>query len=321
MRKETLFGALLIAAAFVCGQPIHAQDYPAKPIKIVVPNPPGGGNDFAARVVADKFREKWAVPVVVENRAGASGSIGAEAVAKSAPDGYTLLVSAPASLVINKTLYAKLPYDADAFVPVSVILAGPGVLIVHPSVPAASVQQLIAYGKANPGTLTYASQGNGTIAHLAGALFEQMSGVKAVHVPYKGSAPAMSDLLGGQVSMSFGELSPALAHIRAGKLKVLAVGSGARNPLLAGVPTMSEMLPGFAFSYWIGMVAPAGTPPAIANKLSAAVAELRHPEAARRLLEMSLEPVGSTPAEMAAFMKEETDRWGSLIRQTGIKGE
>lgn len=319
--RNTSIGALLVAAALGLVQAVHAQDYPVKPIKLIVPNPPGGGNDFAARVVADKFREKWALPVVVENRAGASGSIGAEAVSKAAPDGYTLLVTAPASLVINKTLYARLPYDPDAFVPVSVILAGPGVLIVHPGVPAASVQQLIAYGKANPGKLTYASQGNGTIAHLAGALFELMSGVKAVHVPYKGSAPAMSDLLGGQVSMSFGELSPALAHIRSGKLRVLAVGSEKRNPLLQGVPSMSEVLPGFAFSYWIGMVAPAGTPAPIANKLSAAVAELRHPEAARRLLEMSLEPVGGTPAEMASFMKEETQRWGSVIRQTGIKGE
>lgn len=319
--QKRFAGALLLAAVLSLFASVHAQDYPVKAIKLIVPNPPGGGNDFAARVVADKFHEKWALPVVVENRAGASGSIGAEAVSKAAPDGYTLLVTAPASLVINKTLYAKLPYDPDAFVPVSVILAGPGVLIVHPSLPATSVQQLIAYGKANPGKLTYASQGNGTIAHLAGALFELMSGIKAVHVPYKGSAPAMSDLLGGQVSMSFGELSPALAHIRSGKLRVLAVGSEKRNPALPGVPSMSEVLPGFAFSYWIGMVAPAGTPAAIATKLSTAVAELRHPEAARRLLEMSLEPVGSTPAEMAMFMKQESERWGNVIRRTGTKGE
>ena len=319
--RKTLIGTVLTAAALAFVLPAHAQDYPAKPIKLIVPNPPGGGNDFTARVVADKLREKWGQPAVVENRAGASGSIGADAVAKAAPDGYTLLVTAPASLVINKSLYAKLSYDPDAFVPVSVILAGPGVLLVHPSVPATNVQQLIAFAKANPGKLTYASQGNGTIAHLAGAMFESMSGIKGVHVPYKGSAPAMSDLLGGQVSMLFGELSPALAHIRSGKLRVLAVGSEKRNPLLPGVPSMSEVLPGFAFSYWIGMVAPAGTPAAIANKLSAAIAELKQPDAAKKLLEMSLEPVGSTPAEMSAFMKRESERWGNVIRVTGTKGE
>jgi len=319
--RKTLIGTVLTAAALAFVLPAHAQDYPAKPIKLIVPNPPGGGNDFTARVVADKLREKWGQPAVVENRAGASGSIGADAVAKAAPDGYTLLVTAPASLVINKSLYAKLSYDPDAFVPVSVILAGPGVLLVHPSVPATNVQQLIAFAKANPGKLTYASQGNGTIAHLAGAMFESMSGIKGVHVPYKGSAPAMSDLLGGQVNMLFGELSPALAHIRSGKLHVLAVGSEKRNPLLPGVPSMSEVLPGFAFSYWIGMVAPAGTPAAIANKLSAAIAELKQPDAAKKLLEMSLEPVGSTPAEMSAFMKRESERWGNVIRVTGTKGE
>ena len=316
---KTLICRVLTAAALAFVLTAHAQDYPVKPIKLIVPNPPGGGNDFTARVVADKLREKWGQPAVIENRAGASGSIGAEAVAKAPPDGYTLLVTSPASLVINKSLYAKLSYDPDAFVPVSVILAGPGVLLVHPSVPATNVRQLIAFAKANPGKLTYASQGNGTIAHLAGAMFESMSGIKGVHVPYKGSAPAMSDLLGGQVNMLFGELSPALAYIRSGKLHVLAVGSEKRNPLLPGVPSMSEVLPGFAFSYWIGMVAPAGTPAAIANKLSAAIAELKQPDAAKKLLEMSLEPVGSTPAEMAAFMKRESERWGDVIRVTGTK--
>ncbi|OFZ90615.1 MAG: hypothetical protein A2V78_07170 [Betaproteobacteria bacterium RBG_16_64_18] len=321
MRKN-LLGRILFGAALVLSAAVHAQDYPSKPIKIIVPNPPGGGNDLTARLVAEKLREKWGQPVIVDNRAGASGRIGAEAVATTPPDGYTLLVTAPASLVINKSLYAKLSYDPDAFVPVSVIVAGPGALVVHPGVAATSVQQLIAFGKANPDKLTYASQGNGTIAHLAGALFQSMTGAQIVHVPYKGSAPAVADLLGGQVSMMFSELAPALVHIRAGKLRALAVGSEKRNPLLPDVPALSEVLPGFAFSYWIGMVAPAGTPPVIANKLSAEIREgLRQPEVAKRLVELNLEAIASTPVEMAAFMKRESERWGNVIRRSGIKSE
>jgi len=319
MRLALSTGLALAALAVACE--VHAQDYPAKAIRIIVPNPPGGGNDYAARLVADKFREKWGQAAIVENRAGASGSIGAEAVARSAPDGYTLLVSAPASLVINKSLYAKLPYDPDAFVPVSVIVAGPGVLVVHPSVPASSVPELIAYAKSNPGKLSYASQGTGTIAHLAGQLFENLAGAKSVHVPYKGSAPAIADLLGGQVSMMFSELSPALQHIAAGKLRALAVGGEKRNALLPEAPTLSEFLPGFVFSYWIGMVAPQGTPSTIANRLAGAIAELKQPDSAKRLRDVSLEAVASTPAEMASFMKREAERWGGVIRATGIKGD
>jgi tripartite-type tricarboxylate transporter receptor subunit TctC len=320
--RRMISARILLAAALAFAIGIHAQDYPGKPIRIIVPNPPGGGNDLAARIVAERFREKWGQPVVVDNRAGASGRIGAEALAAAAPDGYTLLVTAPASLVINKSLYAKLAYDPDAFVPVSVIVAGPGMLVLHPSVPAASVQQLIAYARTNPDKLTYASQGNGTIAHLAGAMFQSMTGARIVHVPYKGSAPAVADLLGGQVSMMFSELSPALPHIRAGKLRALAAGGEKRNPLLPEVPTLSESLPGFVFSYWIGMVAPAGTPSAIANRLAFEIGEgLRQPDVAKRLLDTNLEAVASTPAEMAAFMKRESERWGNVIRLTGTKGE
>ena len=320
--RAMILTRVLLAAALACSVAAHAQDYPGRPIRIVVPNPPGGGNDLAARIVAERFREKWGQPVVVDNRAGASGRIGAEAVASAPPDGYTLLVTAPAALVINKSLYAKLSYDADAFVPVSVIVAGPGALVVHPSVAAASVQQLIALAKAHPEKLTYASQGNGTIAHLAGEMFQSITGARIVHVPYKGSAPAVADLLGGQVSLMFSELAPALPHIRAGKLRALAVGGEKRNPLLPEVPSLSETLPGFVFSYWIGMVAPAGTPAAIAARLSAEIAEgLRQPEVAKRLLETNLEAIASTPAEMASFMKRESERWGNVIRLTGTKGE
>ena len=317
-----IYSRVLLAVALALPLGGHAQEYPTKAIKIVVPNPPGGGNDLVARIVAESFREKWNQPVIVENRAGASGGIGAEAVARAEPDGYTLLLTAPASLVINKSLYNKLAYDPDAFVPVAIVAVSPAALLVHPRVGAESLQQLIALAKANPGTLSYASQGNGTIAHLAGELFQMMAGVTCIHVPYKGSGPAMADLLAGQVTMYFGEVAPALAHIRSGKLRVLAVGGEKRNPLLPEVPTLSEVMPGFAFSYWFGMVAPKGTPPAIADKLSAAVAEaLRRPEVAKRLLDVGLEAVGSTPAEMRQFMKRESERWGNVIRVTGMKAD
>jgi tripartite-type tricarboxylate transporter receptor subunit TctC len=323
--RKTIVEMIVICAVVAIsatGAATHAQDYPSRPIKIIVPNPPGGGNDLAARLVAERLREKWGQPVVVDNRAGASGRIGAEIVAAAPPDGYTLLVTAPAALVINKSLYAKLSYDPDAFAPVSVIVAGPGVLVVHPSVAATGVQQLIALARAYPDRLTYASQGNGTIAHLAGALFQSMTGARIVHVPYKGSGPAVADLLGGQVSLMFSELAPALPHIRAGKLRALAVGSEKRNPILPEVPSLAETLPGFTFSYWIGMVAPAGTPSAIANRLSAEIAEgLKQPEVAKRLLETNLDAIAGTPAEMAAFMKRESERWGNVIRVTGTRGE
>lgn len=319
--SNTRLVPVLLAAALAFPFVLQAQDYPSKPIKIIVPNPAGGGNDFVGRVLGDRLREKWGQPVLVENRAGASGVIGAEAAAKSAPDGYTVLVTAPASLVINKHLYAKLPYDPDAFVPVSIVAGSPGVLLAHPGIGVSTVQQLVAYAKANPGRLSYASQGNGTISHLAGELFDLMGSVKSVHVPYKGTAPAMADLLGGQVNIMFGELSTSLKHIGTGKLRALAVGSEKRNRALPDVPTLSEALPGFAFSFWMGMVAPAGTPAAIVNKLAAAAAEVNQPEVAKKLLDVSLEPIGSTPAEMASFLKRESERWGKVIRITGMKAQ
>lgn len=324
--RNSLYGSIvlgaLITTSLALNAPVQAQDYPVKPIKIIVPNPPGGSNDLVGRLVAERLRNRWGQPVLVENRAGASGRIGAEYVSKSAPDGYTLLASAPAALVINKILDPKLSYDSDRFVPVSIITAGTGVLVVHSSVAATNLQQLIDYAKANPGKLTYASQGTGTIAHLAGALFDLTNSVKTVHVPYKGSAPAVADLVGGQVNMSFSELATALQHIHAGRLRALGVGSAKRHPLLPNVPVLADSMPGFLFSYWTGMVAPAGTPAAIARRLSAEVAEgLKDPELLKRVQDASLDPVGTTPEETAAFFKSESERWGRVIRLTGIKEE
>lgn len=321
--KKMLLVPILLVAALTFSLIAHAQDYPTKPIRVIVAYPPGGSVDAMARLVAEKLRAKWGQPVIVDNRPGAAGNIGSEAVFRAAPDGYTLLFVAPQPLVINKSLYPKLSYDPDAFVPVSLVSSIPHVLIVHPKVPANDVRQLIGYAKANPDRLNYASSGGaGSTSHLAAELFKSMSDVRIVHVPYKGTAPALSDLVGGQVQMTFMELDSVFQHIRAGTVRALAVGSEKRNPFLPDIPTMSEVLPGFVSATWRGMVAPPGTPPAIASKLSAAVAEaLKEPQVAKWLVEMSVDAIGSTPAQMDAFMKRERERWGTVIRATGTTAE
>ena len=314
---------ILLAAALAISLAAHAQDYPNKPVKIIVPTPPGGGPDVLARVVADKLWEKWGQAVIVENRGGAAGNIGMEVASKAAPDGYMLVFTPQPALVINKSLYTRLGYDPDAFEPISVVTAVPMVLVVHPKVAVQTVQQLIAYAKANPDRLNYASGGSGSTPHLAGELFKSRTGVRIVHVPYKGNAPAVGDLLGGQVDMMMLDLGSVLPHARAGKLRALAVLTEKRNPALPDVPAMSEVLPGFVVSPWWGMVAPPKTPAAITEKVSAAVAEvLKLPDVAKRLTEMGyLDAVGSTPAEMAQFLKVERERWGSLIRAIGAKAD
>jgi tripartite-type tricarboxylate transporter receptor subunit TctC len=315
--NRTILSALALVAAGLA-HTAHAQDYPSKLIKIVVPFPPGGGTDVVARIVADKLQTKWGQPVVVEHRGGAGGNIGAEAVYRSAPDGYTLLVTPPPPLVINKSLYSKLGFDPDQFVPVSMISASPNVLVVSPKLGVDSVQQLIDHAKANPDKLNYASQGNGTTAHLTAELFKSMTGTRITHIPYKGSGPAIADLLGGQVDMMFVEISAAVPHIRGGKVKALAVGSEKRNPSVPNVPTVAETLPGFVSMTSNNMVAPPKTPPAIANKLSAAVADImREPEIVKRLQDLSALAIGSTPPELARVMKQDSERWGKVIRQTG----
>lgn len=313
-------GGLLIAALFASALPAAAQKsgYPSQPIKIAIPSPPGATTDALARIVADKFQRKWGQPAIVENFPGAGGNIGAEVAYKANPDGYTLLFSYPSPLVVNKSLYEKLSYDPDRFEPVSLMAIVPLVLAVHPNVAATSVQQLIAFAKANPSRLNYASQGYGTTGHLAGELFKSLAGVQIVHVPYKGSAPALTDLLGGQVQMMFIELSTVLPNIRAGTLRALGVGSEKRSSLLPDVPAMAEVLPKFEASTWFGMVAPPKTPIAIVNQLAAAMAAIVHePDVAKRLVDISADAVGGSPAEMAAFMHDERERWGTVIRETG----
>ena len=315
---------LLLTAAIACGIPVcsQAQTYPARPIKMILPSPGGATTDTLARIIAAKLQEKWGQPVIVDNRGGAGGNIGAEEASKAAPDGYTLFFSFPAPLVVNKTLYAKLAYDPDSFVPISLVAVVPLVLAVNPDVPISDVKQLIAFAKTHPNQLNYASQGYGTTGHLAGELFKSMAGIDIVHVPYKGSTPALTDLLGGQVQMMFIELSTVIGQIKSSKLRALAVGSENRNRFLPDVPAMAEVLPGYQASTWFGMVAPQGTPAAIVSQLSSAVSDtIREPDVAQRFADMSANAVGGTPAEMATFLHQERERWGKVIRISGAKAE
>jgi tripartite-type tricarboxylate transporter receptor subunit TctC len=315
---------LLLTAAIACGVPVcsQAQTYPTRPIKIIVPSPGGATTDSLARIIAAKLQEKWGQPVIVDDRGGAGGNIGGEEASKAAPDGYTLMFSYPAPLAVNKALFTKLAYDPDSFVPISLVAVVPLVLAVNPDVPISDVKQLIAFAKTHPNQLNYASQGYGTTGHLAGELFKSMAGIDIVHVPYKGSTPALTDLLGGQVQMMFIELSTVIGQIKSGKLRALAVGSESRNRFLPDVPAMAEVLPGYQASTWFGMVAPHGTPAAIVSQLSSAVSDaIREPDVARRFADMSANAVGDTPAEMAVFLRQERERWGKVIRASGAKAE
>jgi tripartite-type tricarboxylate transporter receptor subunit TctC len=290
-------------------------------VRIIVPFPAGGSADLLPRIVGEKLAARWGQPVVVENRAGAAGNIGADAVYKADPDGYTLLSAPPPPLVINKLLYPKLTYDPEQFVPATVIASIPNVLLVHPKIAANSVQEFIAYARDNPGRLNYASQGSGSTSHLTAELFKSMAGgLRITHVPYKGTAPALADLLAGQVELMFDNLGVSLPHVRSGKLRALGVGSAKRVAALPEVPALAETLPGFVAVAWFGIVAPPKTPAAVAEKVAAGVAEaLRQPDVQKRLAAMSAEPMGLGPAETARFMKQEAERWGAVIRSAGVK--
>jgi tripartite-type tricarboxylate transporter receptor subunit TctC len=318
MRTLSLFLGLVLVATTA-----SAQEWPQKTVRIIVPFPAGGSADLLPRVVGEKLSQQWGQPVIVDNRPGAAGNIGATAVYQAEPDGYTLLSAPPPPLVINRLLYPKLAYDSTQFVPMTVIAAIPNVLLVHPKVGVASVAELVSLAKSNPGKLNYASQGSGATSHLTAELFKSMAGgLNIVHVPYKGTAPALADLLGGQVDMMFDNLGVSLPHVKSGKLRALAVASTRRFRSLPDVPALAETLPGFESVAWFGVVGPPKTSSAIAEKVAAGVAEaLRNPDVLRRLSDLSADPLGLSPAETAAFMKQETERWGTVIRPAGVKLE
>ncbi len=312
---------LLIGLAFAVVA-AHAQQFPSKPVRIINPFAPGGATDIIARTMAQKLTEAWGQAVVVENRAGASGAIGVEMVAKSPPDGYTLLIATQTTHAANPALYPKLPYDAAKdFAPLTLAGSTPLALMVKPSLPVSSVKELIEFAKKNPAKLVYASGGNGTSQHLTAELMKSMSSTYMLHIPYRGAGPAMTDLLGGQVDLMFDNLPTALPHIKAGKLRGLAVTTAARSPLAPELPTMAESgLPGFELSTWFAFFAPAGTPRAVVDKISGDMRRvLMQPDMKERLAAIGVDVRATTPDELATFQRAELAKWGKIVEDSGAK--
>ena len=297
--------------------------YPDKPIRLVVPFPAGGNTDIVSRAIGNELSKNLGVSVVIENRGGAGGSLGSEIVAKAPADGYTIMMVS-ASHVINPSMQKRLPYDTIRdFAGISLVADVPTVLVVHPSLPVKTLKELLAYAKANPGKLNYASSGNGTVGHLSGELLKSMAQIKMEHVPYKGNGPAMTDLLGGHVQLLFSSLPSALPHIQSGMLRSIVMTGAKRSEAAATIPTMAEAgLPGFEVSTGFGLFAPAKTPRPIINKLHAEVVKaMKMPEVRERLASQGAEPVGSTPEEYDAFVKTEIAKWAKVCKDAGIKPE
>jgi len=324
-RKQRVGLAIWVAAALLApGANIAtAQEaYPNRPIKIIVPIPPGATADTLPRLVGEKLAGLWGQPVIVENRPGAALNIGAEAVAKAAPDGYTLLASPPPPLTVNQSLYPRLGFDPGAFVPVTVLAQVSNILVINPRTPVSNLQQLVEFARTNPDKLTYASSGVGGTPHLSMELLKTLTGIKIRHVPYKGLAPALTDLIAGHVDMMFDNLGNVAAPIEAGTLKALAVGSEQRIAALPAVPAMSEAFPGFISVTWFAIVAPAGTPRDIADKLSRTIGDIiRQGDVTKKFADLYSTPVGSTPDQTAAFIKDERERWSKVIAAAGIKSD
>jgi tripartite-type tricarboxylate transporter receptor subunit TctC len=310
-------GAILAACGL--GFAALAQDYPQKPIKMITPYPPGGPTDVLARAISQKLGERLGQPIIIDNRPGASGMIGADLVAKAAPDGYTLLANASIH-VINPSLYKSPPYDAiKDFAPVSLIAEVPLVLVVSADLGVKNVRELIAKAKASP--LNFASSGNGSAPHLAGEGFKIATGVDMQHIPYKGSGPAITDLIGGQVNLMFDSLPSSMPHIKSGRIIAIAVTTKKRSSALPDVPTVAESgVPGFDVSTWYGIWAPAATPPAIVRRVSSDIAAVvRMPEVRARLAELGAEPVGNTPEEFTAYNRSELAKWAKIVKDSGAK--
>ena len=300
----------------------RAQEYPARSVRIIVPFPAGGTADAMPRLIGDWLSRKWRQPVVIENRTGAGGNIGAETAFKSDPDGYTLLSAPPPPLVINQNLYPRLPFDPLAFEPVIIMSRVPNSLVVNPRMAAKTLPEFIEYARANPGKVTAATQGNGTTSHLTAELFALSAKVKFQNVPYRGSAPALTDLVSGAVDIMFDNLGVSLSLVKGGQLKLLAVATSKRMASLPDVPAIAEALPGFESVAWFAVVAPPKTPTAIVAKLNADINEaLRDPGILARFAEFSAEAVGGTPADTAKYMQEEVERWNRVIKAANVKLE
>jgi len=298
-----------------------AADFPARPIRIIVAYTPAGTTDILARAIGHKMTERWGQPVIVENRPGANGNIGTEIAARATPDGYTLLMATAATHGINNTLYRKLSWDAVRdFAPISLVAIVPNLLVVNNALPVKNVKELIAYAKANPGKLNFGSPGNGATAHLSMELLQSMTGTKMMHIPYKGSAGVLADVMAGQISLSMDNMPVYLPQAKAGKIRALAVSSDQRSPAAPELPTVAETVTGFSAASWFGLAAPRGTPKAIVDRLSAETARiLKLPDVNERLSGLGAQPVGGTPAEFAAFIQSETVKWAKVIKDANVE--
>ena len=321
--KENRFSLCLVACALCLGiAGVNAQSYPTRPIRIIVAYTPAGTTDILARAVGQKMSEAWAQPVIVDNRPGANGNIGTELAARATPDGYTILMATSATHSINNTLYPDLTWDAVRdFAPVSLVALVPNILVVNNSLPVKSVKDLIVYAKANPGKLTHGSPGNGSTSHLSMELFKSLTGTRMVHVPYKGSAPVLADLMGGQISLTMDNIPVYLPLVKAGKIRALAVGSRKRSPAAPEIPTAEEAgVPGLVSVAWFGLVAPARTPNAIVNQLARETARiLKLPDVHKRVTELGAEPIGGTPQDYATFIQSEIRKWRKVIQDAGVR--
>jgi tripartite-type tricarboxylate transporter receptor subunit TctC len=299
------------------------QAYPNKPVRIIVPYPPGGTADIIGRTIAEKLGVLWGQSVIVENRAGAGGTIGVDAVAKAAPDGYTMVLGVTGPLTIAPSINAQLAYDPlRDLVPITLVAAVPSLIAIHPSVPARDLKELIALAKSQPGKLTFASAGTGTSVHIAGELFKSMAGVDIIHVPYKGGAPALNDLLGGQVSMIIENMPQLLPQVRAGKIRALAVTSQQRSPTLADLPAVAEILPGYEATTWFGLLAPAKTPQEIVRKVQSDVAKIGMlPDVKERFTGLGADVIASTPEAFAKHLQSELVRFSKVIKDANIKAQ
>jgi len=302
----------------------QAQGYPNKPIRLICPFPPGGAVDIASRAIAAELSKNLGQPVTVDNRPGAGGNIGGAEAARSAPDGYTLFMTTSGIQAINPALYSKMPFDPNKdLMPVVGLVSLNNVLVLHPSVKANSVAEVIAMAKAQPGAVNYASSGSGTSIHMSGEMFKHLTGVNMVHIPYKGSAPALNDLLGGQVMMMFDNIPSALPHIKSGRLRALATTGSKRDPLLPELPTLAEAgVPGYESGVWFGLAVAAGTPKEIIAKLNAeAVKGTKAPEFVKRMTELGYNIMGTSPETMSEMLRAETNRWGPIVKASGAKAD